>query len=264
FPLLPNQQIHAIQLWGSRYQFVKSDGSGLVWIQQVEGTGNIAGTIHARRRPGSLFIWASLSLLVTAPPPNQGQGAAVGAWLANQVYTVAGFADTNGDPTRIGFDTFIDEAEFFTHIELGWSPSFERRYLDNVYVTAWHADEREKAGVPDGWGLLFSAQRFLKERWLPFLRAGYSEGEAPALNASVSMGLGYYVRERADVTALGVSWGKPSLDGLRDQYTVEYFYRLQLSPNFALTPDVQLILDPALNPNEDVIAVFGLRARLAL
>jgi len=24
FPLLPNQQIHAIQLWGSRYQFVKS------------------------------------------------------------------------------------------------------------------------------------------------------------------------------------------------------------------------------------------------
>ncbi len=30
------------------------------------------------------------------------------------------------------------------------------------------------------------------------------------------------------------------------------------------TPDAQLVIDPALNPAEDQIWVFGLRARLAL
>jgi hypothetical protein len=33
---------------------------------------------------------------------------------------------------------------------------------------------------------------------------------------------------------------------------------------FAVTPSVQLIVDPALNPDEDVVVVGGLRARLTL
>jgi porin len=51
---------------------------------------------------------------------------------------------------------------------------------------------------------------------------------------------------------------------LDDQYTAELFYRLQLTYNLAITPDVQLIIDPALNPDENRTWVFGLRARLAL
>jgi hypothetical protein len=31
----------------------------------------------------------------------------------------------------------------------------------------------------------------------------------------------------------------------------------------AITPDVQLIIDPPFNPGKNVIAVFGIRARLA-
>jgi porin len=38
---------------------------------------------------------------------------------------------------------------------------------------------------------------------------------------------------------------------------------VQLAQNLAITPDVQLIIDPALNPDEDVLWIFGLRARLA-
>ena len=45
---------------------------------------------------------------------------------------------------------------------------------------------------------------------------------------------------------------------------VETFYRLQLSDELALTPDVQLLLEPALNPQESTVVVFGLRLRLAL
>jgi porin len=43
---------------------------------------------------------------------------------------------------------------------------------------------------------------------------------------------------------------------------MEVYYRLQVTREFAITPDVQLLIDPALNPEEDTIWVFGLRARL--
>ncbi len=50
---------------------------------------------------------------------------------------------------------------------------------------------------------------------------------------------------------------------LDSQWSAEAFYRIQVSPNFALTPDIQLLIDPALNPTDEFIAVFGLRGRLA-
>jgi porin len=58
-------------------------------------------------------------------------------------------------------------------------------------------------------------------------------------------------------------WSRTADSGLDDQYTAELFYRLQLTQNLAITPDVQLIIDPALNPDEDNIWVFGLRRRMA-
>ena len=65
---------------------------------------------------------------------------------------------------------------------------------------------------------------------------------------------------------LGLSWGKPSEEsfgpGLDDQYTAELYYLFHLMEFITLTPDVQLLVYPAFNPDEDLIAVFGIRARL--
>jgi porin len=49
----------------------------------------------------------------------------------------------------------------------------------------------------------------------------------------------------------------------RDQYTVEAYYRLQLAEHLAITPDIQLIKDPALNPDDDFVWIAGIRARLS-
>ncbi|GAH00056.1 unnamed protein product, partial [marine sediment metagenome] len=103
--------------------------------------------------------WTAFSNLAfltdaTIPDPNQGVGAAFNWGLTDNIYLLGGLADTNGDPTDPGdsIDTFFDEHEYFTHLEFGWISSFERRYFDNVHLTAWQADERKAAGVPDGWG----------------------------------------------------------------------------------------------------------------
>ena len=42
----------------------------------------------------------------------------------------------------------------------------------------------------------------------------------------------------------------------------EAFYRFTVTDNLALTPDVQLVRHPALNPGEDVLWALGFRARV--
>jgi porin len=69
---------------------------------------------------------------------------------------------------------------------------------------------------------------------------------------------------RTDLIGLGLNWGEPSDSSLRDQYAGEFFYRFQFAQNFAITPSVQLLVDPALNPDEDQIWILGMRARLTL
>jgi porin len=218
--------------------------------------------IYALANPFTAFTNLAFSTNPTIAAPNQGLGAAMGAMVSENVYFITGFSDASGDATKDGFDTFFDENEYFKHIEIGWTPSFERRYLDNVHVTAWQVDEREKAGVPKGHGVAFSATKFINDKWMPFLRAGYADGDAPLLQATVSTGIGCYMEQSSDLLGAGISWGKPSANGLDDQYTGEVFYRLQLTKNIAITPDIQLIINPALNPDENALLVLGLRARM--
>ncbi len=249
--------------------------TNLYWQQKFRegGLNFIAGVVDPTDYVdiyGLVSPWMHFQNLVfltdpTIPVPNQGFGAAFGAMATDNVYVVGGLADANGDPTEPGdwFESFFDDHEYFYHFEVGWTSSQERIYLDNIHLTGWYADERKNALVEDGWGLAFSAAMFINDTWMPFLRAGYSDGGGALLEASVGAGMGYYMRESRDLFGFGANWGKPPEPGLEDQFTAEVFYRLQVAQNLAITPDVQLIINPALNPAEDVIWVFGLRARLA-
>lgn len=217
---------------------------------------------YALASPFTGFTNQSFSYSPTIAIPASGLGVAGGAMLTDNIYCLGSLSDANGSNTYAGFDTFFDDNEYFKHLEVGWVPSFERRKQDNIHLTAWHVDKRDDAGKPEGWGLNLSATRFINETWLPFLRAGWSHGDAAALEAMVSAGVGYHLREKSDVIGLGLSWGKPAESALDDQVTGELFYRLRLARNLAVTPNFQLIGNPANNPDEDLIALFGLRLRL--
>jgi carbohydrate-selective porin OprB len=78
----------------------------------------------------------------------------------------------------------------------------------------------------------------------PFLRAGWSQRRAALYEASVSTGFGYLTRQQ-DVPGLAVNWARPGGGGdLSDQWTAEVFYKYQATETFALTPDIQVVLDP--------------------
>jgi len=220
--------------------------------------------------PWTCFNNLAFSTNPTIPAPNQGLGIAAGIMVTDSFYAVGGIADANGDPGEPGlvFDSFFSKAEYFTHIEAGWIASFDRRFSDNIHLTAWHADEREDAGVPDGWGVAFSFGRLIADTWEPFVRAGYAEDGGALWDRSVSVGLGYHAHKKGGVLGFGLNWSRPNEDtlgsGLDDQYTAEAYYRFQVLKVLAVTPDVQLLINPAFNQDEDTIAVFGIRARISL
>ncbi|AQA20136.1 hypothetical protein BST95_04510 [Halioglobus japonicus] len=207
-------------------------------------------------------------------PNDASLGVAAGHLFDNNVFIIGSVVDRNGDPTEIGdgFDTFFDDNEYFSSIEIGHTSAHSNIALDNLHLTLWHVDAREEAGAPGGWGANVSWSRYYNDRLMPFVRAGYTDDSGSLLEKTVSVGLGYrpgaIAAAPGDLIGVGLNWGEVNENafgpGLDDQYTLEMFYRWQLSQQLALTVDYQYLQDPALNPDEDSSHIWGLRARFAL
>lgn len=203
--------------------------------------------------------------------PNDGYlGLGVAGWITDRVYAIAGFGDINSDPTRVfnGFDTFFNKNEYFKHVEVGLTSSKDYMLLDNIHVAYWHRDATSATGDPNGWGLVFSASRYLKEKYFPFLRYAYTKDAGSLLQNSLSVGFGYQPKPGGHLLAGAFNWGQVNEttfgEGLNDQWTIEIFYRLQLSKRLAITPDIQWLVNPALNPVNSSVFIWGFRGRLAL
>jgi len=215
------------------------------------------------------FNFAFSTGAATIPVPNEGLGMALGGYLNDNLYMIAGFADSNSDPAHPGdgFDTFFSDREYFKHIEIGWNTTRETAFLNNVHLTLWQADERVAAATPDGWGANLSWSRSVNDHWITFIRGGYAKDGGSLLEKSLSAGFAYQTVSGGNQLGAAYNWGEPNESswgsGLDDQHTLEVFYRIQLWKEFAITPDVQYIQNPALNPDDSSLWVFGLRARLA-
>jgi porin len=200
---------------------------------------------------------ASISL------PDYSTGIAGGLWLGDQLYVRAAANDVNGVLSEEKFKFDIDE--LYTTAEVGWSPSRDQRYFQNIHLTWWRADAKENNSSEASDGITIGANWTWDSTWMIFAKAGWSDGSAPLYNESYTVGMIRYFSSRSDLLGLAVNWGEPpSGSGLNDQTTTELFYRLQLAQNLALTPSLQYITDPALNPTEDSLTIFGLRLRLTL
>lgn len=213
--------------------------------------------------PWTTFLNLAVSFNTSVALPAAMFGVGGGHWLTDQVSIGGTINDANGSETTGSFE---EGAEFYKAVETGWAPSRDDRYYKKLHVMAWHVDERENAGVDDGWGMTVGANWTFNKRWMPFLKAGVSEGTASLANASVSFGAIYKFFNSSDLVGLGVNWSQPSGTTLRDeeQWSNELFYRIQIGPNMAITPSVQLLVNPANNPDNDTIWIGGLRVRLAL
>ena len=231
--------------------------------------------VYGLINPQTAFMNLSFSTNPTIGVPDQGFGGGFGALLGNNFYLAASLMDAAGDPGHVkeSIDQFFDNKEYFKHIEIGYTTSPDRIYFDNIHFVYWESDEQAKStGEPEGSGWTFSYAKFIDDKYMPFLRIGDSDGGGGALlEKMVTAGLGIYYSDTKELFGVGLSYGEASEDpvggfgsNLDPQYTGEIFYRFQLSQHLAITPDLQIIVDPVLNPNENSVIVAGIRLRLNL
>jgi porin len=204
--------------------------------------------------------------------PNEATlGVAGAGMLTDNLYVIGGLTNAYADPTdpfRDSFERYFNDGEHFASLEIGWTQGQARIYQDNTHLTFWRVNESPLAGNQRGWGVAFSHVQQLGERWTPFLRGGYADDGGSLLQKSVSVGFLCQPPAAGDQLGVGLNWGEVNQstfgNGLDDQVTAEVFYRAQITPQFALTPSVEYIDSPALNPENSSLWVVGIRARMAL
>jgi porin len=177
-------------------------------------------------------------------------------------YILAGVHDANGAATSFGQ---LDRGELFVAVELGATPNYGEPGAGLYHVTLWHSDARDDANVPSGRGVAMTFEQEVGPdgNVVPFVRYSYADGGVTSVRQTFAVGLGLEepFGQNADLIGIGFSWGQPSDTALKDQYVLEAFYRVFVTPLTHVTPDIQVIFDPVKNPTEDVLAVGSVRLR---
>jgi len=208
----------------------------------------------------SSFQNAAVLSNMSIAAPDLGCGAGVG-FRVNEHWVIATTAhDANGEQTE--FNCFEGTLRLFEQARVSWTPSRARRFASALHLTVWHQDERPAIRLEESYGVAASGNWTVNGRWMPFFRWGLSEGDAPQARQHLTTGVMLNVPGRSDKLGVGAWWQDLSHRDLHDQSGMEVFYRWDVIPNLAVTPSIQLLNDPALNPDVDRIVLLGLRVRL--
>ena len=210
------------------------------------------------------FLNRSFILNPTLPTTGVGAiGGVVKGFVSDNIWLGAQAHDANAASGNFDLNT-VQEGEWLKAVEIGYAPSFVERNAKRVQLTYWEKDARTLAGVSKGSGWAVSAAYKLNDKLFPFVRFGHSDGGGGvAAESAISAGL--EITHRFDeVWTIGAGWAKPSREtfgpGLGNETVFETSYKFQLSQNFSVTPDVQVIFNPANDPSESSVWVVGLRA----
>ena len=198
-----------------------------------------------------------------ALPGDAALGVAGASMLSDNLFVIAGLTDMESDPTDPfeGFDTFFNDNNYFKSIEFGWTSAQENIYVDNIHVTFWDADESEFMNQAEDQGINLSATKIYGP-WLPFVRISYAdEGSLLGIDESYTAGFAYYgLGGEGNTLGAAINFADAGADD--DQVTFEVFYLIKPVKFWEITPDIQVIENPASNPDEDQIIIYGLRTRL--
>lgn len=133
-----------------------------------------------------------------------------------------------------------------------------------VYRLTWSLDEANDT-LPrmETWSL--SADQDLGPRIGAFLR--YASADTTFRDFDRRLAAGFQLKTPLGFThdrlGVGYWWGDPTDKTLNEEQGLEVYYKAQVSRFLEITPDIQIVHDPALS-DRDRQVVFGLRVRLFL
>ena len=219
--------------------------------------------------PKTTYLPIAGTGLFSAGFADSGLGIAGARYLSDRAYIAAGITDANADRFNWGD---LGAGDFYKGVELGVkiAPLTEKAGFSKVLL--WHTDGT-KDGQPinantgeSGWGFSILAEQELTHDGLLVLlgRYGRSFDKAATYDQQAGVHLLYYDpfdRMGDDVVGIAFNWIDSSVEGSRDEYNWETFYRFPLTPDVDATLSYQAVFDPAFETSYDFSSVFSLRLR---
>ena len=248
---LDSQEIAMTELWWS---YRSADERFSLSIGKLDQTSYLDANRVANDETAQFLA----SPLVNNPAiafPDNGLGINMSIAPHESWYLSGAVHDAYASAGETGFGTIGDDGRFYA-VEAGVMPVFGERGGAYRFML-WHSDTDEL----DSTGFATSFDQEIADDLILFSRYGYDHGEATDFEHFVSGGIGVEAPfgRADDLIGLGVAWGEPHDDSLAHETLAALFYRVQLTDSIALTPDVQLIVNPRGDRHADTVGVFGVR-----
>jgi hypothetical protein len=225
----------------------------------------------------SSFTSSPFAFHEAIPVPTYGLGTSFKWWpvQGSELYVVGTLNDMNGDPNGQGLDwSTFGRGEYFYGLEVGYFWRRDHDEFDHLHLNVFGASKRSTRfpnTLPNGSGAGFRvAGEKQRGRVVGFGGYTYNSIEGGGFGAALAehtgtLGVAYLhpfgIRGE---TALGLMWSRSFEDivpgfGRQDQFGLETYWKILLTPNTWITPGVQVILDPAYQPNEDIVVIPHLK-----
>ncbi len=204
-------------------------------------------------------------------PEDNGPGLRLAYTPSEQIELGFGLGDADGDFE----DIFRD---LFGVVQLNHKPGFLNRDGNYRWYLWANLADHEEWKNPDrdseeNWGLGFSFDQALSDRVTGFVRGGFQNDAVSQVDWALSLGgqiRGVFPTRTRD--HLGIALGYAHLsDDYRDsvrpvkteaEQMLEVYYNYHLNGHFIISPDLQVIRNPAGLRDADTITIFGVRAQL--
>ncbi len=139
---------------------------------------------------------------------------------------------------------------------------------DHIKIDEPVNSKTNKSSTDDGWGVGISLDQKITENVGIFARAAFANDEVYEVEQFYSFGAsinGLIPSRPDDTLGLGIAAVIPNNEMQNDdtEYHLEGYYRFQISENFAITPDLQYVVNPHGDSDNDDIFAGMIRAEFS-
>jgi hypothetical protein len=185
--------------------------------------------------------------------PESGAGVNVQAKLADSLLIAAGIQQNNAVENSFNIDD-LDLQQLFYGAELHWKTGASDTRAGNYRLLAFYSRKNSKRDQ----GLSLSADQRVGNVGL-FTRLTAADNEINPVSHFVSAGFALFPSPARPNNQLGLGFSWSKVDSGRNETVGELFYRFEINRFLALTPDIQLISNPAFANKSDNVWVANLR-----
>ena len=181
---------------------------------------------------------------------------------------VAGYQDANNVSGNNIQTATAAAGAYTTFAYLQWTPKFPGLHDAQYSLLYYHQPAvLLQPAASDGWS--FNATQDLDDHWAVFMRANATTGPLSPIKDSIGAGFVYkdVLERQHDNDQIGVALSRNSANmdffGARNvrahEWLVEAYWNTLIWRHFIVGPDVQVYIDPALNPGQSFVQVYTIR-----